>query len=245
MNTILMYHYIDEPPSADRSHRGLYVPRAEFRSQLKEMKNLSLTAVDPDQYDMHLKNGHKKERTVWITFDDGKRDNYTNAFPALKEAGMIATFFVTVDPCLQEKKGYICRSELKEMLDEGMSIGSHTLSHPRLARIEASQLRAELFDSKKKLEDFLGVEVPSFCYPYGNFNDKVVELVKEAGYKLALSTIRDNRNHEADRWRLKRAMVQPGRVGSRFRYTFSPLYHILHSWKNRKRWKKRRASAIK
>ncbi len=128
---------------------------------------------------------------------------------------------------------------MKEMQSAGMDIGSHTCSHPRLARLSRDQMREEVTASKKRLEDTLGVEVASFCYPYGNFDDAVVEAVKEAGYKLATATIRDNRNTPEDRYRLKRAMVQPGRTGRKFRYLFSPIYHWVHDRKNKRRWKKK------
>ena len=65
------------------------------------------------------------------------------------------------------------------------------------------------------------------------------EQVREAGYRLATSTIRGNRNTERDRLTLKRAMITPGRTGLRFRYVFSPLYHLIHEHKNRRRWKPR------
>jgi peptidoglycan/xylan/chitin deacetylase (PgdA/CDA1 family) len=128
---------------------------------------------------------------------------------------------------------------MKEMLEAGMSIGSHTLTHPRLARIDPEQMRAEVEISKRNIEDALGEAVTSFCYPYGNFNAATITAVREAGYLLATSTIRGNTNSEADRFTLKRAMVTPGRSGLRFRYMFSPLYRMLHDFKNRDRWKPR------
>ena len=87
------------------------------------------------------------------------------------------------------------------------------------------------------LEDALGVPTTAFCYPYGNFDAGCVDMVREAGYELATTTIRGNRNAAPDRHRLRRVMVAPGRTGWRFRYAFSGLYHALHEWKNKGRWK--------
>lgn len=236
-----MYHYIGNPP-ADDPHRGLFVPAEEFRAQLAMLNRLGRRTVSPEEFDALL-SAPKVPPVAWLTFDDGKLDNFTEAFPALCEHRAKATFFVIVDRVLGGEAGYMDLAMMREVLAAGMSIGSHTLSHPHLARISAAQLREEVASSKKKLEDALGVEITSFCYPYGNFDDRVIEAVQAAGYRTALSTIRDNRNGAEDRFRLKRAMVQPGRTGLRFRYLFSPVYHFLHDRKNRRRWQRKERGA--
>jgi peptidoglycan/xylan/chitin deacetylase (PgdA/CDA1 family) len=234
MHPILMYHYIGDPSPHD-PHRGLWVPRNEFRAQLAILNRMGRRSIDPGEYDHQLAN--RTGKSVWLTFDDGRIDNHREALPELKAAGHRATFFVTVEPCLRGDEGFMPLAALRELLAEGMSIGSHTLTHPRLARLDGPSLRREIVDSKHRLEDALGVAVTSFCYPYGNWNAEVIELVQQAGYQLAVSTIRGNRNTEEDRWKLKRAMVQPGRCGWRFRYLLTPPYHWLHTFKNRNKWK--------
>lgn len=230
-----MYHYIGPDPGPSDPHRGLFVPPDEFREQLQLLKTLKRRVLTPSQYSGALGDAQPRQAT-WITFDDGRRDNYEAAFPILCEAGLTATFFVIVEKSLGGDPRYINISMMREMIAEGMAIGSHTLTHPRLARVPAEQLRNEIAGSRKRLEDALGAPVASFCYPYGNWNQQVADIVRESGYGLAVSTIRDNRNSEKDRWLLKRAMVQPGRTGARFRYLFSPLYHWVHRRKNRRRW---------
>lgn len=232
-----MYHYIGDAAPHD-PHRGLFVPASEFRGHLAQITGMGLRAVSPPEYANGLGTAALR-RTVWLTFDDGKLDNYTAAFPLLVEAGHRATFFLVVDAVLRGEAGYMTLAQAREMAAAGMDFGSHTLSHARVARLDEKAARAEIIDSKHKLEDALGIEITSFCYPYGNWNARTVDIVREAGYRCATSTIRDNRNSEADRWTLRRAMVQPGRVGRRFRYTFSPLYHWVHALKNARRWRPR------
>jgi peptidoglycan/xylan/chitin deacetylase (PgdA/CDA1 family) len=237
MSTILMYHYIGTPPPMPDPHRGLTVPPEEFKHQLVTMKRMGLRSLSPEEYSSGLLEGNLR-KTVWLTFDDGYLNNYEKAFPALVEAGMKATFFVMPGSSLENKEGFINLSQMKEMLAEGMSIGSHTLNHVKLAKIgDQKLLDEEITSSKKRLEDALGVEIASFCYPYGSWNQQVIETTQRAGYRLAISTIRDNRNEESDRWLLKRAMIQPGRQGMNFRYVFGPIYHFIHARKNRRRWK--------
>jgi len=231
-----MYHYIGTPPAKGDPHRGLTVPPSEFESQLRSLRAMSYTTLLGPQFGEHLQSPQFK-KWVWLTFDDGHVDNYEVAFPLLKKYTQRATFFVVVDYCLKGEQGFMNVAQMKEMVAEGMEIGCHTFSHPRLAKLKRDEMRREVIDSKKALEDALGVPVRSFCYPYGSHNDEVVEAVQEAGYQVATSTIRDNVNQERDRWKLRRVMIQPGRVGLKFRYSFSNFYHIVHERKNKRRWK--------
>ena len=164
MSTVLTYHYLGEAPADAGRHRGLYVPAQEFRQQLLAIRSMKLTSVAPEEYDAGLAAGDLRRR-VWITFDDGARDNFDVALPLLKSAGLRATFFIIAERSLGGEKGYMDTAMLRELLAEGMSVGSHTLTHPRLARIPEEQLVREVHDSKARLEDALGVAVTSFCYP--------------------------------------------------------------------------------
>lgn len=241
MSTILMYHYLGEAPATADRHAPLYVPDQDFEAQLRHLTRRMIRTVSPEEYDAGLSR-NTLDGTAWLTFDDGKLDNYEVALPALAAAQQRATFFVIAERAIAGESGYMNVKMLKEALGAGMSIGSHSLTHPRLARLGDAELRREIFDSKAMLEDALGVAITSFCYPYGNFSQQVVDLVQEAGYRLAVSTIRDNANWEPDRFRLKRVMVQPGRTGLSFSYLFSGLYHWVHERKNRRRWMAKRSA---
>lgn len=236
---ILMYHHIAAPPADAGRHACLFVPRTEFRDHLAALRAMGRATATPEAYCAHLAAPSAGAAPVWITFDDGFLNNYTEAFPELRAAGMTATFFVVVDRVLGGDPAYMTLAMMREMVAAGMAIGSHTLSHPRLARLAPADRRREIVDSKHRLEDALGAPVTSFCYPYGNWDAACVDVVREAGYELATSTIRDNRNTAADRLLLKRVMVAPGRTGWRFRHAFGGLYHLMHAWKNRGRWKPR------
>jgi len=237
MSTVLMYHYVGSPQSSGDPHAALWVPREEFAGQLATLRAMKIRTLSPEEYGAGLSAG-TLGRSVWLTFDDGQIDNYSVALPLLAEAGLRATFFIIAARSLGGDANYVSVSQMKEMISAGMSIGYHTVTHPRLARLDDAALREEIVGSRKRLEDALGIAITSFCYPYGNLDDRVVAMVEEAGYALATSTVRDNRNTPADRFRLRRAMVQPGRTGLRFRYLFSTLYHLVHARKNRNRWRK-------
>ncbi len=88
-------------------------------------------------------------------------------------------------------------SQIREMQSQGVEFGSHTCSHPILARIDKDRLEFETHESKRLIESRLQVPVDSFCYPNGqpeDFNGSVVESVKRAGYKCAVTTVYGTNN---------------------------------------------------
>jgi len=129
-------------------------------------------------------------------FDDGYEDTFTNAFPILSEFGFTANLFVITgllgklnswDFTLFGTFKHLSRAQLKALADAGWNIGSHTKSHLALTTLSPSLLRAELHDSKKFLEDLLGRAVTAISFPFGNFNVRVIEACKEAGFEEAIS----------------------------------------------------------
>jgi peptidoglycan/xylan/chitin deacetylase (PgdA/CDA1 family) len=94
--------------------------------------------------------------------------------------------------------------ELREMADSGVEIGSHTVTHPILLRVDGDRLAHELTASKRRLEAMLGREVTSFCYPNGDTNSIVRTAVEQAGYRLAVTTEAGLNDKETDPLSLRR-----------------------------------------
>lgn len=153
--------------------------------------------------------GGAQRPLVAITFDDGYEDNYTHAFPLLRERGLPATFFITVglverDAATVERFAALRQSgpvevaplewgQLLEMSAAGFSIGAHTWSHPNLARLGETEARSELERPKAILEDRLGGAVTEFAYPFGkpgrHFTPATVRLVADAGYAVGAAVL--------------------------------------------------------
>jgi peptidoglycan/xylan/chitin deacetylase (PgdA/CDA1 family) len=137
------------------------------------------------------------QRLVAITFDDGSVSQFACALPALVARGMTATFFVTTDWI--GTPGYMSWDQLRQMVDRGMSVQSHTRSHPFLSELGHDALRRELEESKAALDRALGQNTTEISLPGGNPPRRSLRpLLAEAGYRVVARS-RWGRNGEPAR----------------------------------------------
>jgi peptidoglycan/xylan/chitin deacetylase (PgdA/CDA1 family) len=182
--------------------------------------------------------------SVVITFDDGHRDNYENAFPVLERYRLKATIFAVAD-FVGRDAGWQRRenlvepllswAEMLEMQKRGITFASHSCTHPRLDKIPLELARYEIVSSRDKLEHGLGAPVESFCYPYGEYNREMVNLVSEAGYVAACITDHGNRHAKEDIYTLKRVFIWPDTSLWRFAYYLSGFYDYEKVRKRRRK----------
>ncbi|MCX5709893.1 MAG: polysaccharide deacetylase family protein, partial [Candidatus Omnitrophica bacterium] len=142
-------------------------------------------------------------------FDDGNKDNYTRAFPILKKYRIPATMFVIVDEISRPQGDRLSWEEIRIMLDSVMvDIGSHTMGPQPLVFIKSEdELRRQIFESKKILEERLGNKIGLFSYPEGFFNAKIRQLVIDAGYLGAVATNPGRKYPSNDAFLLKRIRI--------------------------------------
>lgn len=198
----------------------------QFKAHLDALKAHSFTTIT--LADLYKENYDPTQKNAVLTFDDGLLDNYENALPLLHQYGFVATFFVVpgfdeltrwVNPRNRKwsntpKKGYTIAyksmqtQHRKELLNFGMEIGSHSFSHPKLHQIDPKRLNYEITDSKKYLEDELGRDIETFCYPYGGYNAAVVETVKYSGYLGATTTWPGYYNSEKSLYKTNRFLIE-------------------------------------
>lgn len=141
--------------------------------------------------------GNAPARSVCLTFDDGYEDFHFEVFPRLDRSHLRPTVFIVVDEigrsnAWDEREGLRRRrllsiEQIREMHRYGVQFGSHTLTHPWLPGLSASDLHREVKDAKSRLEDLLGSEVPCFAYPSGGVDARVRAAVAAAGYKAAMT----------------------------------------------------------
>jgi peptidoglycan/xylan/chitin deacetylase (PgdA/CDA1 family) len=135
--------------------------------------------------DQSGRNGHP----VHLTFDDGCRSFFTHALPLLERHHFRTTVFPVAGYLGKTSSWdvlpqflHLSRQEVREISDLGHEIGSHGLTHSNLTYLDSSDLKTELADSKKILEDIIGKQVTSLSFPFGNWNRRVWESAQEAGY---------------------------------------------------------------
>jgi peptidoglycan/xylan/chitin deacetylase (PgdA/CDA1 family) len=191
---IIMYHSVN--PVENPAIRRLILTPESFRRQMCFLKDHRYNVVTLRELAGLIASGEKiPPRTIAITFDDGYRDNYTYAFPVLKEYKIPAAIFIIIDEVgrlVKDKSGddRLSWGQIRQMRDSGLiNFGSHAMGPEPLTKISSDEeLKRQVFLSKRILEEQLGVAAYSFSYPEGRFDAKIRQLVINAGYKIAVAT---------------------------------------------------------
>ena len=145
--------------------------------------------------------GSLPPRAVAITFDDGWLSQYVHAVPILQQMHFTATFFI-ITKQVGLGSMYMGVDELKTLQRDGMTLASHTRTHPDLEKVSDAQLRAEVVGSRQDLQQMLGVTPDLFAYPYGAVNKRVEDAVVGAGYRGARALGGGASNDSGDRFAL-------------------------------------------
>ena len=120
---------------------------------------------------------------------------------------MRATIYVIYDYI--GRSGFLNEKEIKELIDSGLvELGSHTLDHIYLKQAPDQYAERQIVESKKKFEERFGIQIRTFAYPYGAFNNNNIEAVKKAGYTAAVSVISGVMQDEGNIFYLSR--IRPG-----------------------------------
>jgi peptidoglycan/xylan/chitin deacetylase (PgdA/CDA1 family) len=187
---VLMYHYISVPPAdADKYRRDLSVPPANLEAQLRFLKDNGFTAISLADLFAHLSKGAPlPKKPVVLTFDDGHRDAYTNAFPLLKKYDMTGTFFVVTDFINYKDPEYVTWDMVKAMSKAGMSIESHSRTHKDMRNRSNAFLVWEILGPIEQITAFTGKRPYFFCYPGGQYDQAVIDVLRSAGTLAAVTT---------------------------------------------------------
>lgn len=193
---ILMYHRIaDEGPSELAPYR---VAPHRFEQQLACLRESGYRSITLEQWRQVLTGQGEvaDDRLVLLTFDDAYRDFLTHAWPLLCAYGFGATVFVPTDHvggradwdrAFGEPAELMDWDELRLLASQGLEIGAHSCTHPRLTDLPSGRILAEGRLSKQRLEAELGRPVSAMAYPHGEHNREVRRAMAMCGYRAAVT----------------------------------------------------------
>lgn len=188
---VLMYHFLYPKIDVVGGLSSLNVAIEEFEKQMWFLKIFGYRTISLDEY-YEIKKGLRKPRgkEVLITFDDGHRTYLEHGLPILTRYGLkSAQFLVWKHLTGTWQHDYFDLAEAKELSQNPLvELGAHSMTHSSLTEIPLTSAKDEIIQSKDYLQKALGKEIKYFCYPRGAFNSDLVEIVRQAGYRLAFRT---------------------------------------------------------
>jgi peptidoglycan/xylan/chitin deacetylase (PgdA/CDA1 family) len=213
---IISYHGVSDKPSNPYA-----VSTLAFSGQMQYLSK-HFVPISVDKLVLVLREGKPfPPRAVAVTFDDGYRDLYVNAYPILTKLAIPATIFLPIAFIGSDSNEIVGRrlaqadflswDQVKEMKANGIAFGSHTVNHISLAKLSPQRIRQELEESKARLEDEINEHVTGFAYPYGTVRDvnrQLEEAVAATGYKWAVTGTSGVNNARSDLFALRRTKVE-------------------------------------
>jgi len=240
---ILMYHSVSGEPETEK-HPYFWVNTTPeiFDAQMRFLRENKYQVITLEQaveiiYGQAVKDDHSKY--VVITFDDGFRDFYIDAFPILQKYGFTATVFlptkyITDQSKKMDGKEHLSWDEVAELSPQGITFGSHTVSHPKLRALDRDVIKFEIEYSKQVMESKMGASIDSFSYPFA-FPEEDKELTNyltttlaDCGYKFGVSTRIGRASAEDPIYFLKRLPVNSRDDLAFFKAKLEGGYDWLH-----------------
>ncbi len=210
---ILMYHYVEYvQDKRDTIRQKLDINPYIFEQQVKTLKDAGYTFMTAKELGEVLDSKRSlPQKPILLTFDDGHWDFDTVVLPILKKYHIKATSYVI--PGFIGGSDFMTPQELQDVINSGLiDVGAHTVHHISLKGKLYPIVKYEVDESKEMLEQEFHIHVVSFAYPYGTFDQQTINIVRQAGFTTALSTIPGIEQSRQNRFFLYR--LRPGyRVG--------------------------------
>jgi peptidoglycan/xylan/chitin deacetylase (PgdA/CDA1 family) len=184
---VLMYHRIGggRLPGREQGEESYCVHPDAFEAQLDAFGSRPHLPAE-ELVTSALSGRVPAGRSFALSFDDGNASDHAHALPALQRRGLRGAFFVT--PAWTGSPGYMDRSQLRELVAAGMSVGAHGLDHTPLASLSGPRLRAHLEEARGLLEDAIGRRVRTLSLPGGSGGREVLVAARDAGFELVLDS---------------------------------------------------------
>ena len=202
--------------------------RAAFEAQIRHLRGLG-DIVGPTDAVQILIDGEGRatnERHICLTFDDGYRGAFEHAFPILASENVPAAFFVVAGWIDEARPGIIGWDDCRTLAAGGMEIGSHSVSHRRLAEMDEEEAMGEFAASRTRIEAETGRACVHFACPWGQPTEdyhpgREPRLARQAGYHTFFTTVPRRAMAGVSPWELPRVRMEPGWGIGELRYAFS------------------------
>jgi peptidoglycan/xylan/chitin deacetylase (PgdA/CDA1 family) len=215
---VLMYHRVGEAHNA--WERKYCVSAQRFSEHMRTLARAGWRAVSIDDFFAWLDGRTELPgQSFLLSFDDGFLGVHEHAAPVLAELGWPATVFL-VSQLIGQRDTWceahnpsgvtyplMDASHIRELRRQGFSFHSHTRTHADLPTLADSELHDQLAGAREDLQALLGEEVPYLAYPYGHYDDRVLQAAKAAGYQAAFSVQPGFNRQDIDRMRIRRLDV--------------------------------------
>jgi peptidoglycan/xylan/chitin deacetylase (PgdA/CDA1 family) len=187
---------------------------SDFEKQMDYLAAHNYSVISLSELLAGLRAGQLPPKPIVITIDDGYKSTYTLAYPVLRKYNFPATLFLYTN-FIEKNNGSLTWEEIREMTENNIEIGSHTLSHCNLLKYKKNEnhetylarIRREIFLSKEILESKIGSKVKFFAYPYGVYDPIIKNLAIQAGYEGILNANSMNNTLAADPFSLNRQII--------------------------------------
>lgn len=182
---ILCYHQIRDWAASDsKGARDYIIEVNNFKQQMKMLADSGYHTVLPDELLAYLEKGTPlPDKPVMLTFDDTDDDQFTIAKPELDKYKFKGVFFIMTVSIGRPK--YMTKEQIKQLSDEGHQIAAHTWDHHMVTKYTDVDYPVQLQKPKQTLETITGKPIRYFAYPFGLWNDKIIQPLKDAGYTAA------------------------------------------------------------
>jgi peptidoglycan/xylan/chitin deacetylase (PgdA/CDA1 family) len=226
---ILVYHSVTPHRPGDSAKQLEFdVSPEAFETQMTYLRDHGITVVSFERLVNALEgHGSLPPRAAVIAFDDGWENQYVHAFPILRQFGYTATFFVFTSPLGRDDR-YMTWEQLRDLQNAGMTIGAHTLTHPRLKTLtDPKMLHREVDVSRERLEQHLGSAIAFFAYPFGVPTPDVTAAVQAAGFRAARVFPGGVWHHPGELWSIR--SVEVTEPMERFKRIVDPDTSVRHA----------------
>ena len=236
MFVTLSYHIINSAISDN-----IAICEDAFEQQLAYLDTHAYTSLSLEQAIADLDGDWQApQRSVLLTFDDGYADTVSIALPRLQAYGMRATLFVITGYIGQSNRWntracydaqHMTWDELRLWHENGGDLGGHSHLHHCMTRLSLAELHETVEQNKRLLEEETGIALRAFAYPYGRFNQAVIDVVRQH-YGLAFATDGGTWDASANRYAINRLIVSPAWSIEEFAARLQALYLMIFNGQN-------------